>query len=79
MPRLYPSGYFEFFDIPPGRYLFEVEPPRGFAASTPFSGGIRELGTIDGPTGIFHRIELSVNSDKHSGMDLYLYRLADRQ
>lgn len=79
LPKLHPSGYFEFFDMPPGRYIFELEPPSGFAASTPFSGGFLRLDKFDGPKGVEHREEIFIQAGKHTGMDLHLYRIADRQ
>ncbi len=74
-PKMHRSGYFEFFDIPPGRYVFEIELPPGFAASTRFMGGSRQLDKFEGPNGVIHREVLSIQPDKHSGMDLHLYQL----
>ncbi len=78
LPKLHPSGYFEFFDMPPGRYVFEIELPPGFAAKSLFSGGLLRLDKFQGPNGVQHREELFIHSDKHTGMDLHLYRIADR-
>lgn len=75
-PTLDPSGYFEFFDFPPGQYTLEIEPPICFAASRLIGGGYLELEKTVDSGRVVHKIDLNIAPGQHLGFDFQLYRTA---